>query len=154
MKLTDREILLLTRAGFNERFDAEAVNHQNQRACYETLEKELIDIIGKWITEGATDSSCTSSGHPCDTSNVTYSQTIQPILNTECLGCHTVAADTNMNVDLSSYEGVRNAVESGQFYGSVTHSLGYSPMPSVTDTLTRCEILQIRKWIDTGAQNN
>jgi mono/diheme cytochrome c family protein len=121
----------------------------------EELEHEAIDIIQRWITEGATDSSCISSGqHPCDTSTVTYSQTIRPILNAECLGCHSVAADTNMNVDLSNYEDVLTVVESGQFYGSVTHSLGYSPMPSNNDTLSHCQILQIRLWIDTGALNN
>jgi mono/diheme cytochrome c family protein len=121
----------------------------------EALEEEAISIIQRWITEGATDSSCTNSGeHPCDTSMVTYSQTIRPILIAECIGCHTVAADTNMNVDLSNYESVRKAAESGQFYGSVTHSLGYSPMPSINDTLTKCQILQIRTWIDNGALNN
>jgi mono/diheme cytochrome c family protein len=121
----------------------------------EELEEHDIAIIRQWIMEGATDSSCTSSGeHPCDTSSVTYSQTIRPILNAECIGCHTVAADTNMNVDLSNYAGVQKAVESGQLYGSVTHSLGYSQMPSINDTLTKCQLLQIQDWIDNGALNN
>jgi hypothetical protein len=121
----------------------------------EALSREKIDIIRQWIDEGATDSSCTSGGeHPCDTSTITYSQTIRPILNAECLGCHLTAADTNRNVDLSSYEGVRSAAESGQLYGSVTRSLGYAPMPSINDTLSKCQILQIRLWIDDGALNN
>lgn len=47
MKLTEAEISLLTRSGFNERFDAESKNYANQRQCYEALEAELIGVIGK-----------------------------------------------------------------------------------------------------------
>jgi hypothetical protein len=121
----------------------------------EALSVDQIHIIRQWIEEGAIDTTCISSEeHPCDTTAVSYSLTIRPILNNECLGCHLAAADTNSNVDLSNYEGVRSAVESGQLYGSVTRSLGYAPMPSINDTLSKCQILQIRIWIDDGALNN
>jgi hypothetical protein len=39
----------------------------------------------KWITEGAKNVIC---GVAVDTANVTFSKTINPLLQTNCVGCH------------------------------------------------------------------
>jgi mono/diheme cytochrome c family protein len=119
------------------------------------LSQDQIAIIRRWIVADATDSSCAGGNEPtCDTSTVTYSGSIRPILAAECVSCHSVAADTNLNVDLSTFDGVKSVAESGQLYGSITHAPGYAPMPHDNDTLSDCQILLIRTWIDEGASNN
>ena len=51
------------------------------------LTTEQINTIARWIKEGATNRDC-SNETACDTSNVTYTATIAPLLTTWCVGCH------------------------------------------------------------------
>src|SRR3982751_5371220 len=73
------------------------------------LTTEQVDLISQWITEGAgIDIDCNISV-PCDTSNITYTETIIPILQTNCLGCHSTYS-TGGGILLNSYSDVKTQV--------------------------------------------
>lgn len=91
----------------------------------------------------------------CDTSNVTYSGTIQPIIAQNCStsGCHDadfIAGGYNM----TTYDGFLHAVQSGKLIGSIKHESGYIAMPQSGGFLSDCQINQIVAWVNAGAQNN
>jgi cytochrome c5 len=108
------------------------------------------DSIKVWINQGAkntTNCNCT-----CDDSQFTYTAIIQPMLATQCVGCHKPGS-LGGNIDLSTYAKVVTQVTNGKLLGSVTHSAGYVAMPQ-GGKLEDCQISQIQKWIDAGALNN
>lgn len=119
------------------------------------LTKEQIDIIYRWIKEGAQDKDCDSinTGQDCDTSNISYSKTIMPILKMNCTGCHNNTQPQG-NIDLTNYQTVLSKVKDGSFLGSILHLQGFVPMPSPDLFLNNCNINQIKKWIELGAPNN
>ncbi len=120
------------------------------------LSQEQIDLIIRWIAEGAQDKDCVSpipGTKGCDTTNITYSKTIVPIFQYNCYGCHSTTQPQG-NLDLTQYANVKRKVDDGTLLGSITHSIGFVPMPSKEIMLNNCYIAQIRKWIDSGAPNN
>ena len=118
----------------------------------ERLNDATIALFARWIMQGAILDGCQTTS--CDTSNTRYSVAIRSILLANCTSCHNGATQVNGNVDLSTYEGVRNVAEGGQLLGSVKHAPGYSPMPSATSRLPGCDLDRIEAWINAGAPNN
>jgi len=49
------------------------------------LSNQQIQLIQTWIAQGAQNLDCSGI---CDTSNVTWSNTIRPIIQNKCQGCH------------------------------------------------------------------
>jgi mono/diheme cytochrome c family protein len=107
----------------------------------------------KWMQQGAKNNSCVASSANCDTVNVTYSATVAPVLKTYCVGCHS-AASPSAGIDLSTYAVVKVQAANGRLIGSITHAVGYKPMPSATSKLGSCEISQIQAWVTKGMLNN
>ncbi len=108
------------------------------------------DSIKVWINEGApntVDCNCF-----CDTTQYTFDLVIGPILKNSCVGCHE-AGSLGGNIDLSTYAKVVIQADNGKLLGSVSHDIGFSPMPK-GGKLSDCEITQIRKWIEAGALDN
>ena len=91
---------------------------------------------------------------PCDTSNVTYSNTITSIIVANgCLNCH-VGPSPAGNFTLTSYSDVKAKVDDGRLWGAINHLPGFSSMPQGGNKLTNCEINKIKTWIDAGSPNN
>jgi hypothetical protein len=92
----------------------------------------------------------------CDTTNVTYTLTVKPLLQSYCLSCHSTSASSGSGggIRMEAYSDLKALVTSGKFYGSITHASGYSPMPKGGSLLDDCTVLQLKKWIDNGALNN
>lgn len=115
------------------------------------LPQEKIDLIKKWINQGAKNNYCDDSKNPCDTSNVTYSYTIKKIMVDYCVGCHGYGA----SVPLNSYNDVKNAVNNRNLWSSVNHFSGASIMPpDAMSKLSNCNIRKIKIWIDGGMPDN
>ncbi len=91
----------------------------------------------------------------CDTSNVTFTATIQPILNQHCAlaNCHATGSALGGYM-LDNYDGVKNTVMSGRIIGAINWEAGYSQMPKNAVKLSDCDILKIETWINNGALNN
>lgn len=91
--------------------------------------------------------------NPCDTTAVTYSVTISQIMSQQCTSCHGSSAP-EAGLDLSSYNGVLSAVNSGELMNRITLPLGAPGKMPVGGSLSDCQINQIKAWIDAGANNN
>jgi mono/diheme cytochrome c family protein len=89
----------------------------------------------------------------CDTTAVTFSGTVVPILSTNCYSCH-AAGIAEGGVVLDNYNGVKEEASHGHLVGVITHAPGFPPMPQGAAKLSDCDIEKIRNWVDAGAPNN
>ena len=92
----------------------------------------------------------------CDTTSVTYSKTIQPILQTNCYGCHSIKDNASLggNNNLEDFTSLKQIVGDGHFYLSIIQDPRHTPMPKNGAKLDTCSITKIKIWIDHGALNN
>ena len=87
-----------------------------------------------------------------DTTNITYSRSIAPIMTANCNVCHG-AAIASGGVITDNYNDLSAVAQSGMLWGAV--SWQGNPMPKgATDTISICDRTKIKKWIDAGAPNN
>ncbi len=89
----------------------------------------------------------------CDTTNVTFSGKVVPILQQNCYICHATAI-ANGGVILDTYAGVQVVVQNGKLWGSVNHESGFFAMPKDAPKLPDCDLAKIKIWLDKGAPNN
>lgn len=90
---------------------------------------------------------------PCDTATATsYQEDIRTIIDNNCIACHS-GSGANADVHLDTYEGVRDAANSGQLVGATWHESTYTPMPP-NYQLDSCSLVHIKKWVLAGAPNN
>jgi mono/diheme cytochrome c family protein len=92
----------------------------------------------------------------CDTSSVTYSKTIKPVLTANCYSCHSTsnAPSFGSGIKLENYDDLMVQVNNGKLVGAITHSPGYPAMPQGGAKLDDCPIEKIVTWINNGAPNN
>jgi hypothetical protein len=90
----------------------------------------------------------------CDTTNVTFSGNIAPMLANNCLSCHSNSNSTGFGngIRLEDYADVSSY--SARIEGAINHTAGYSPMPKNGGMLKSCLITQFGIWLRNGAQNN
>jgi hypothetical protein len=91
-------------------------------------------------------------GTVCDTTNVTYSQTIAPIMSNNCNSCHWSGA--GIGVITIDYTNLNIIVANGKLSKSVNWTGGAIPMPLGGQKLSSCDLDKITKWINNGALNN
>lgn len=89
----------------------------------------------------------------CDTSQVTYSLVVAPIIESRCYDCHDQLAVVS-GIPLAGYDNLKNMVDAGRLIGALRHQVGFSPMPKDRPALPECEILKIENWVAQGAPNN
>ncbi len=119
------------------------------------LLRDQISLIEKWILQGAMNNSCdnSSTGNECDTSIVSFAGDIMPILNTNCVTCHS-GSNLNGGVNLSNHAGVSQVARSGKLSGVVGWKTGFIMMPLGGNQLPECNVSTIDAWINQGAMNN
>lgn len=117
------------------------------------LTSDQIAIIAKWIQQGAKDLTCNESYGSCDTTNVTYSGVIKPMLDHYCTGCHSGASPSG-NITLTSHADVQAVALNGKLLGAVSWSNGYQKMPKGGARWSACNINKLQNWIEHGAPNN
>ena len=93
----------------------------------------------------------------CDTANVTYSGTVKPIIDDNCVTCHSGQAPSG-GVRLETYDQASAAAAIapgtyGSLYGTISHAEGNVPMPQ-GGKLSDCNIAKVNAWINAGAPNN
>jgi len=96
------------------------------------------------------------NGNGCDTTQVTYSNSIVPIIRDNCLSCHSNSAAPffGSNIRLEEYGGIKAKVDEKRLLGAVSHLPGYVAMPLNNPKLDDCKINTIRAWINSGAPDN
>lgn len=117
------------------------------------LNSDQINLIAKWILQGAENLTCDPSATECDTLSRSYLVHIVPIVQTHCQGCHSGSTPSG-GINLSTHPGIETVAENGRLLGAITHNPAYSAMPQGGTQLGECEISQIRSWVEDGAPNN
>jgi len=112
---------------------------------YNPLTSEQIQEISSWISQGAKNNSCFDG---CDTTSVTFSGQIWPMMESYCTGCHSASAPGG-GIVIASYSDLVALAENGSLMGSVRWEGGYAKMPT-NQQLSECSISQLQKWIDDG----
>lgn len=113
------------------------------------LSSKQMDDIEIWILQGAVETHC-----PCDSANVTFSGSVQPIINNNCVSCHG-SSNPSGGISLVDYNTVKASVDGGRFVGAIEQLQGFSPMPKIAGVkLSECNIGIINKWINQGMPNN
>lgn len=118
-----------------------------------TLTSDQVNLIAKWILQGAKDLSCDPDAGQCNTSNVTYSGVIVPMIQNSCIGCHSGSVPQG-GVSLNTYAGVKAVANNGKLLGSVNHDAGFVAMPYGGNKMPQCNIDKIEAWIAAGAPEN
>jgi hypothetical protein len=88
----------------------------------------------------------------CDTTNVTYSQTIVPILSGNCYVCH-FTGNQQTSIVLDTWAGAHAVAVSGKLVPAIEQT-GPFPMPKTGSKLDPCSINQIKKWVNEDAPQN
>ena len=96
------------------------------------------------------------TGSTCDTASVTFSLSVVPVLQNNCLTCHNNSAAVALggNVKLQDYADVKLKADDGKLLGTVSHASGFVPMPQGAPKINDCSIDIIRIWVEEGAANN
>jgi hypothetical protein len=89
----------------------------------------------------------------CDTTGVTYSQSIVPVLNSNCITCHS-QANAQGQVILDNYADVKTNADNGKLLGAIRWDDGFAQMPQGGNKLSDCTIKQFETWVNAGAPNN
>lgn len=118
-----------------------------------SLNSDQINLIAKWILQGAENLICDPDATACDTLAQSYSLHVVPIIQTHCQGCHSGNTPSG-GINLSIHTGVQQVALNGRLLGAITHDPVYLSMPQGGTQLRECEIAQIRNWIEDGAPNN
>jgi uncharacterized membrane protein len=113
------------------------------------LTADQISTIGKWMDQGAKNTTCASS---CDTTQFTWSGTISKLIQTSCTGCHSGTSPQG-KLSLQTYSDVKTIASSGQLISVLYKLNGKSQMPP-SNSLTACRKTQFKKWVTAGALNN
>lgn len=111
------------------------------------LSAAQLQLITRWVNEGMKDG--VDCQGPCDSSNVTFSGTVLPILQNSCIGCH-----NNTVPVFTGYTGVRAIALDGKLICAINHRNGCAAMPLNAPKLSECKIRLISKWVYAGAPNN
>ncbi len=117
------------------------------------LTTDQIDIIKRWIQQGAKNLTCDETAGICDTTAVSFAAFVAPVLQTHCIGCHSGGAPSG-GILLNSHAAVQTVALNGRLAGAITHAPGYQPMPRGSARLADCTIDKIKAWIHHGALNN
>lgn len=116
---------------------------------YDPLNSEQIQMIKQWILQGAENNSCIDA---CDTSNVSYSAQIWPMMESYCTGCHSTSAPGG-GIVIADHADMLALAENGSLMGSIKWESGYAKMPT-NQQLSECNINMLQKWIDDGSPDN
>ena len=112
-------------------------------SCYYDTEEELYPDSGTVV---------------CDTTSVSYTTDIVPIMNSKCSysGCH-AGANAAAGIPLETYAGVKEylVADKARFISSIIWDGSASNMPKGASTkMIDCNINTIRAWINAGYPNN
>ena len=114
---------------------------------------DQIDAIRAWIKSGA-ENSVNCSFNTCNTTGViSYSTTLVPMLQNNCIGCHSGGAASG-GLDFTDFATFQQSAIDGRVQGAMSGASGYAVMPPAGNPLPACNVQQIDKWVAAGAPNN
>jgi mono/diheme cytochrome c family protein len=115
------------------------------------LTMEQKNLLIEWINQGALNNSCVAT--QCDTTNVSFSQNVFPIISNNCTGCHS-GNNPSGDISLTNYNEVKEAVLNFDLLNSILWNGLAENMPKNANQLSDCQIGMIEIWINDGTPNN
>jgi hypothetical protein len=112
---------------------------------YDALNNAQVQQIKSWILQGAKNNECFND---CDAENVSYAETIWPMMQKYCTGCHS-SASPGGGIVIEDHGDMVAIANNGSLMGSVRYEAGYAKMPT-NQQLSECNINQLQTWIDEG----
>ena len=83
----------------------------------------------------------------CDTNHITFSGTLNQILNDNCLTCHSNANAPIFGFNIKLEDSVEVVAKHDRFLGAIEHKPGYFAMPKGGMKLDTCKIIQFSIWL-------
>lgn len=130
----------------------------------QSLSGNEINIIGKWINEGALYTKCKIDSADtvnkietavvetltpdCDTVEVSYAD-VMPVIEQNCYKCHSENGPGEL-FNLDSYSSLKKKGAEGKLFGAVNHMPGFKQMPRKAPKLSGCNLDLINAWINQG----
>jgi len=114
-----------------------------------SLSSEQKNAIRLWILQGANNNSCRNI---CDTTNITFSKNVWPIINTTCGGCH-AGGSPQGGVPIRNYSDLKVLVDNGHLISVLKRDGVRKPMPP-GGPIEDCAMRQVQAWINDGARDN
>jgi len=104
-----------------------------------------IAMVAKWISQGALNNGCSVGSAGCDLTNVTYANSVVPIMQTYCNGCHSATsyASAGGNYRIANYSDFSNYAKSGLFMNSLRNISVPNGMPKGGIMLSACNLSKI-----------
>ncbi|TAE31852.1 MAG: hypothetical protein EAZ92_02260 [Candidatus Kapaibacterium sp.] len=90
---------------------------------------------------------------PCDTANVSYASVVKPILDNNCVGCHSGSVPQG-GANLSSVDNIARVVSRNRIFPRVLSGAGGASQMPPGARLSQCDIDKITAWVNQGARNN
>jgi hypothetical protein len=91
--------------------------------------------------------------NPCQTTNMSFTADIKPIIDQNCVGCHSGPAP-NAQIDLSTYDGVKQVADNGKLLDVISRPNGDPSLMPPSGKLSDCKIRKINSWVIDGALPN
>jgi hypothetical protein len=87
---------------------------------------------------------------------VTYSHTVQPIIEKSCYSCHSSSNSTLYanGINLEGYNNLKSQTDAGLVIPNIKHEPGFLAMPKGGPKLNDCDIAKIEAWVNKGAPND
>lgn len=89
----------------------------------------------------------------CDTTDISYSMDVLPIIENNCYVCHDQATNLG-NVTLEGHAHLKTMADNGKLLGVIKHQAGFPQMPQNAPQLIECDIAKIEQWVNDGALDN
>ena len=111
-------------------------------------------VIQQWLQQGHQNNTCTHICG-CDSTNVSFTGYIYPVVQTYCIGCHS-ASSAQGGVNLTGYANVLAQVTNGKLMQTIKWQTGpgIKAMPYNATKLNDCTISKFQSWVNAGAPNN
>ena len=90
----------------------------------------------------------------CDTTSVSFSSDIVPLLSNNCYSCHSKLNAPSFGAGMSLEDHQDVAGYSERILGAIQHEDGFIAMPRENDKLDACSILLFEAWVRAGAPDN
>ena len=116
------------------------------------LNSSQIEVISKWILQGAENLTCDPEEN-CDTMDISFSEIIFPVIQNNCVGCHS-GGNPAGGITLNTYDAIRPVAVSGLLSAVINWAPGVPNMPQGGNQLDECFREQVATWVEEGALNN